>query len=163
MMGLDGKIASLTMNINVLCSARLIPTVSLTRLTGSQGPQQKVLLQRPGRCRLHWEGPEDGHLGVGTVTGVLRRAQGQGFLTSALPWAQLWPRASRQPAKEARTDLPATPERKSRRDVTQLEPRLNVPPPGPAVAGAGGRDPAPRLLVTLASLGWSCGWQPGYH
>ena len=58
--GLDGKIASLTMNINVLCSARLIPTVSVTHFMGSQGPQQKVLLQHPGRCRLHWEGPEMG-------------------------------------------------------------------------------------------------------
>lgn len=36
-----------------------------------------------------------------------------------------------------------------------LEPQLNGPPASPQWPGAGGHDPAPRLWVTLASLGWN--------
>ena len=97
-------------------------------LHGFSGAPAEGASPTPGALQAPLGGAGDGHLGVGTVTGVLRWAQGQGFLTSALPWAQLWPRAYQQPAKEARTDLPATPEWKCRRDVTQLEPQLNVPP-----------------------------------
>lgn len=48
LMGLDGKITSLTMNINVLCSARLIPTVSVTRRKGSQGHSRRCFSNTRG-------------------------------------------------------------------------------------------------------------------
>lgn len=97
-------------------------------LQGFQGATAEGASPTAGALQAPWEEPENGHLGAGTVTGVPRRAQGQGFLTSALPSAQLWPRASRQPAKESRTDPPVSSAWKCRRDVTQLEPWLNVTP-----------------------------------
>ena len=75
---------------------------------GFQGATAEGVLQHPGRFRLPWEEPENGHLGAGTLTGVLRQAQGQGFLTSALASAQLWPSVLWQPTKESRTDLPVS-------------------------------------------------------